>query len=286
MKACRLVTMKTLLWLAAASILVAGSAPGATADLHQVRYDHMRDLIRGAEFSRFSDARGTTFQAVAAMSDPGRGQDRAADVPPALAFFMSAALPGTGQLAEGRNRAFLYLGVEAVSWIAHFSYNDAGSNKEKEYQAYARQHWTLSTYAANASDDSPTRCDQAMPAGLSYSDELSTLQGFIGARNWQHYYEDVGKLEAYRAGWDDFDCATPNQISPDRAEYRNMRATSNDYLNKARLALTAAFLNRVVSAVDAYRIARGARIGGAGLHFSMGGSLARPRATLKLTKSF
>ncbi len=222
------------------------------------------------------------------MSDREERTDRAADVPPGLAFLMSAAIPGTGQLAEGRNRAFIYLGLEAVSWVAHFSYNDAGNNKEKEYQAYARQHWTLGTYAANASDDSPTRCNQAIPAGLSYNDELATLQGFIDTKNWQHYYEDIGKLEAYRAGWDDFDCATPNQMSPDRVEYRNMRATSNDYLNKARLALTAAFLNRVVSAVDAYRIARGAkvRIGGAGLRFSMGGSLARPKATLKLTKNF
>jgi hypothetical protein len=280
--------MKALLSLIAASILLAGGASGASPDLRQVRHTYMQELLRRADFSRPSDSGRSAFLAAAAMTAPERGTDRAGDVPPALAFLMSAALPGTGQLAEGRNRAFIYLGLEAVSWVAHFSWNDAGNNKEKEYQAYARQHWTVGTYAANAGPDRPDSCANALPSGLSYDDQLATLQGFIDSKNWQHYYEDIGKLEAYRAGWDDYDCATPAQMSPDRVEYRSMRATSNDYLNKARLALTVAFLNRVVSAVDAYRTARGAklRVGGADVKLSMGGSLARPRATLKLTKSF
>lgn len=288
MRECRLAVMRFLPSAMAVLALFFGGAASASAstDSHRLKHAFIQDLVRRAELTR--PPSGPRFLAALAMSGHGERSDRAADIPPGLAFLMSAALPGTGQLVEGRNRAFTYLGIEAISWVAHFSWQDAGNNKEKEYQAYARQHWSLDTYDANAGPNRPDSCSGSIPAGLSYDDSRNTLEGFIAEGNWQHYYEDIGKLEAYRAGWDDFDCAEPNQMSPNRTEYRSMRAKSNDYLNHARAALTVAFLNRVISAVDAYRTARGARLRlhGADVKLSVGGSLARPRATLKLVKTF
>jgi hypothetical protein len=68
-----------------------------------------------------------------------------------------------------------------------------------------------------------------------------------------------------------------------------MRSDSNDYLKRSRYATTFAFLNRVVSAVDAYRTARGARLGLAdrtSLELGVGGSLDRPRATLRVRRTW
>jgi hypothetical protein len=214
--------------------------------------------------------------------------DRAASVPPGIAFLMSAALPGAGQLAQGRRRAFLYLGVELFSWIAHFSWKDAGNKKEGEYEAYARRHWDFDKWRELASGDS-LECLDAIPTGVDPADAESTLVRFIREGNLQHFYEDIGKLEAYRGGWGDYDCANPDEMSPQRKNYRNMRADSNDYLEDARLAKTLAFLNRIVSAVDAFRVSKGARLAlsrTTSLQLAVGGSPYKPSARLEIRRQW
>ena len=160
-------------------------------------------------------------QASRAMLAPAIKGHRATRVPPGVAFLMSAVLPGSGQAAQGRNRAFAYLGIEAISWIAHVSWTDAGNKKEGEYEAYANRHWILATWDSLAAESNPD-C-QAIPPGVSYADSKTTIEGFLETGNYQHYYEDIGKLEAYRAGWDDFSCDEPDVMSPNRVYYRGMR---------------------------------------------------------------
>lgn len=213
-------------------------------------------------------------------------EDRARKIPPGLAFLMSAAVPGAGQLAEGRRRAFLYFSVEALAWISHFAWKDAGEKKEGEYEAFARRHWDLDDWRGVAYGDDPD-CLDAVPPGVDPADAESTLVRFLRDGNLQHYYEDVGKLEAYRAGWDDYDCSNPNAMSPSRREYREMRADSNDYLERARFATTMAFLNRIVSAVDAFRTSKGARMSldsKTSLELGVSGSFSRPRASLQVRR--
>ena len=233
----------------------------------------------------------TTHSAIQAASmallAPEEPQDPAARIQPGIAFLMSAVIPGTGQAAEGRNRAFAYLGLEALAWIAHFSWIDAGNKTEGEYEAYARRHWKFAQWDSLASESNPN-C-QAIPPNVSYADSKETLQGYEETGNYQHYYEDIGKLEAYRSGWDDFLCEQPDVISPNRADYRGMREESNDYLDKARNALTVIFLNHVVSAVDAYRTAKGARMklpGGTDLKVNIGGSLEHPKFGLRVSRKW
>jgi hypothetical protein len=264
-----------------------GETPGSGV-LRTAYRDHiLRSAARNMERSTAA-IRSAPGRQAAAAALLAQETDRASRIPPPLAFLMSAAVPGAGQLAEGRNRAFAYLGLEAMAWIAHFSWKDAGDRKEVEYKSYADNHWSLQQWDSLATATS-TECVKPIPDGVNYADARVTLISFIDARNYQHYYEDIGKLEAYRAGWDDFDCSSPTPgMSGHRAEYRSMRAKSNDYLTMARSAITVAFLNRIVSAVDAYRTARGARMrfAGAELKFGMSGSFARPKATIKLTKRF
>ncbi|MBD3161474.1 MAG: hypothetical protein GF346_04645 [Candidatus Eisenbacteria bacterium] len=227
-------------------------------------------------------------EAVRSMSGRAVQEDPATRVPPGLAFLMSAAIPGSGQLVEGKRRAFLYLGLEAFAWISHFAWKDAGNKKEGEYEAYARRHWDLDQWRTFAYGDVDT-CLDALPPGVDPADAEQTLIEFIEAGNEQHYYEDIGKLEAYRAGWDDFDCGDPEQISANRGEYREMRSESNDFLERARLMTTIAFLNRIVSAVDAYRTARGAQVSvgeNTKVRLGVGGSLSKPHARLSIHKKW
>jgi hypothetical protein len=244
-----------------------------------------RAQARSEESARATGlARAAARQASMAMLGVTTREDRAGRVNPGIAFLMSAVLPGSGQIAEGRNRAFAYLGVEALAWIAHFSWLDAGNKKEGEYESYARHHWALDKWDFYAADSA---C--ALPPGVSYADSKETIEGFLEAQNYQHYYEDIGKLEAFRAGWDDFDCAQPNSMSANRRHYRGMREDSNNYLDSARNALTVIFLNHVISAVDAYRTAKGAHLslpGGAEMKFRVAGSPRNPSVGLRVTRAW
>ncbi len=252
-----------------------------------VRSSHRKDLLRDAATAPVAQnvLKGSD-EASRSLRESDPREDRAARIAPGLAFLLSAAIPGTGQIAEGRNRAFAYLGAEALAWIAHFSWKDAGNKKEGEYEAYARSHWDLERWKERASGDVDT-CQNALPAGVNYATELETIERFLAEGNYQHYYEDIGKLETFRGGWDDYVCAQPDAMSPNRGAYRGMREDSNDFLQKARYATTFAFLNRVVSAVDAYRTARGARVtvgSRTNLELDVRGSLSHPRAMLRIRR--
>lgn len=283
-------TMGFMLLIGFCSEASASILPGASPTLHPTaRGLTPREIHRTDLLARASDEEAPSRQAagdVLTEELPERA-DPARRTPPGIAFLMSAAVPGAGQLLQGRNRAFAYMGLEAIAWIAHFAWKDAGNKKEGEYEAYARQHWDLDRWNELASESSDT-C-RALPPGVSYADAKETIENFLEIGNYQHFYEDIGKLEAYRAGWDDFECSDPGVISPNRGEYRGMRSDSNDYLNNAKSAITVVFLNRVISAVDAYRTSRGARMPVAdrtALELNVAGSLRHPRAVLQLRRTF
>ncbi len=246
---------------------------------------HLDQLLTRAEESPgaagFAEAGEVLTSELPAHPGPARR------TPPGVAFLMSAAVPGAGQFLQGRNRAFAYMGLEAIAWIAHFAWKDAGNKKEGEYEAYARNHWDLEQWNALASESSDT-C-RALPPGVNYADAKATIESFLESGNYQHYYEDIGKLEAYRAGWDDFSCSDPESMSSNRREYRGMRADSNDYLDRSKSAVTVVFLNHIISAVDAYRIAKGAQLSVAdrtSLELKVGGSIQHPRAVLRVRRIF
>jgi hypothetical protein len=199
---------------------------------------------------------------------------------PGVAFLMSAILPGAGQLYNGDHRGYLYLGIEAAAWFARLSYLDAGNKKENEFEAYADRHWGLSIYR-----------DSAGSLGSNWSAANDSLIVWFRGNDSQQYYEEVGKYDKYRSGWDDFastyDPGNDRALSPNRAKYKSMRVQSNDLLDNARLALAAAMVNRVVSGVDAYRTARARSRGQAesSLHLETGFTGGTdPMATVALVR--
>jgi hypothetical protein len=192
---------------------------------------------------------------------------------PALAFLFSAAVPGAGQFYNGNRRALVYLAVETVALVAHFSFRSSGKNKEKEYKAFADEHWSFETYRASVGDSACTGTRQ-------WTSEADSILAYFYEHNKDHYYEDIGKLEAYACGWDS---------EQNRLTYRDMRGEANDLLGRARTALMVVFLNHIVSAVDAFRTARSMKMEVAPrteLKLDFAGALTNPRARVRLVHRF
>ncbi len=240
-----------------------------------------RDLwLRQASTGDFAQGGAAASTGAAATLRMER-TDPAARISPALAFLMSATLPGSGQLVEGRNRAFAYLGAEALAWITHFSWKDASRKKEQESESFADRHWSFDDWSSNADT-----CSGSIPFGMNRAELQESILSQRAARS-DAYYASLAKQDGYRGGWDDFACGTGENYTVNRRAYSGMRQDSNDFLAKARLATTFAFLNRIVSAVDAYRTARGARMSlspQTRLELDLKGSLARPGVFLRVRR--
>ncbi len=253
----------------------------ARASLRTAGVSGPRDLwLRQASSGDFAQGGGAASNGAAATLRMER-TDPASRVSPALAFLMSATLPGSGQLVEGRNRAFAYLGAEALAWITHFSWKDASRKKEQESESFADRHWSFDDWSSNADT-----CSGSIPFGMNRADLQESILSQRAARS-DAYYASLAKQDGYRGGWDDFACGTTESYTVNRRAYSGMRQDSNDFLARARLATTFAFLNRIVSAVDAYRTARGARMSlspRTRLELDLKGSVARPGVFLRLRR--
>jgi hypothetical protein len=222
--------------------------------------------------------------AAACLAVPVRAEDRAKPVrKPGVCFLLSAILPGAGQLYNGDDRGYVYLGIEAAAWFARLSYIDAGHRKENDFERFANIHWTFRNYRGSNGI-----------LGANYTPANDSLLTDYSRTARPRYYDQIGKDNNFRAGWDDWAGWSPNYDpakdlapSPNRAHYRKMRQQSSDLLNRGRLALAAAMMNRVVSGVDAFRTARGrvSRAGGSSLHLETGFRGGNdPQATLALVK--
>lgn len=169
---------------------------------------------------------------------------------PGLGVLYSLILPGTGHLYAGKVRGIAHIGVDVASWIAYALYRDAGKSKETEFQGYADAHWNYSKWLASGC----TEC-------FAGSDADKLIQNFR-ANNKQQYYEDIGKISTYFGGWDDYVPPTtdpnivPDNRSSNRRFYYGIRNQSNNLLKDANYGLITAMVNRVVSAVDVFRILR------------------------------
>ncbi len=155
------------------------------------------------------------------------------------AFLYSLAMPGAGHLYAGYKRGWVNVGVEGLTWLTYFYYHDRGKTKETEFEAYADDHWDYQRWIGQC--------------GCQGSPEDSLILGFRDS-NRQQYYEDIGKIPTYFQGWDDYNGA--NNESANRRFYRGIRNDSNNFLNNAHYALAAAFVNRIVSAVDVLRLVK------------------------------
>lgn len=186
---------------------------------------------------------------------------------------MSLVVPGAGQFYNKSSAAWAFLGIEAAGWVAWASMRDTGHEIEDRYKRFADAHWSFERYRDPSFEDCP-------PNGHSDGGvQDSTLVLLYDTRR-DDYYEDIGKLDIYFCGWD-----APASL----AEYRDMRDQSNSFLRNSRYALTAVFLNHLVSAIHAARGAaqHNARLpGGAELGLELSPSITNPGAALIVSRRF
>jgi len=155
-----------------------------------------------------------------------------ADKSIAKAVLLDLAVPGTGHLYAGKKRGWVYLGLEAVAWVAYVHYNDLGRQKETEFENYADAHWTFQDWYVK-------------DPGAQGSPEDSLLL-YFHENNSQQYYEDIGKISTYFPGWDSYPTLETKDV------YTGLRAESNNFLQNANSAIAGAFLNRIISSVDVF----------------------------------
>jgi len=156
------------------------------------------------------------------------------------AFLLNLAMPGAGHLYAGYKRGWVNIGVEGLSWITYFYYRDRGHTKEDEFEAYADDNWDYATWI------------QRFPQYKNSPEDSLIL--WFRENNRQQYYEDIGKISTYFGGWNDY--SSSNKESANRRFYRGIRNDSNNFLKNANYALAAAFVNRIVSAVDVLRLVK------------------------------
>jgi hypothetical protein len=155
------------------------------------------------------------------------------------AFLYNLILPGTGHLYAGYKRGWAHLGVEGATWLTYFYYHDRGAQKENQFEAFADDHWDYDKWISDC--------------GCAGSPQDSIIS-YFKENNTQQYYEDIGKLDYYWQGWDDYN--NTKQDSDNRRYYYGIRNDSNNFFKNARYAVVVAFVNRVVSAVDVLRLTK------------------------------
>lgn len=178
-----------------------------------------------------------------------------ASLSPALAGLMSAVLPGSAQLAMGSRRGWIYLGVETAAWFGVWALREAGNQAEDDYRAFADEHWVWSEY-----DLGPCPDKYAGEPGYetAYADEGLGPRDFDEERarlvdlydNARADWYDVLGDRVYACGWDRLG---------NRSRFASMRDDANGLFGAAQGLVAVAFLNHVVSAVDAAKMASNRR---------------------------
>ena len=183
----------------------------------------------------------------------GGAEREAAGHDPTLMFLASAAVPGSGQLIQGKARGYIYLAAEVALWGGFYLLESKGMDERDKYEDFADEHWDYNDYTdwyEATCVDCPD-CDPYLCRPLA---EVGT----------QEYYEDIGKYDTYWRWWtndsNEWDIGWDEYSDSDlerRDDYVGMRGDSNLRLRQARYAMMAALLNHVTAAVDAFLTTRG-----------------------------
>lgn len=164
---------------------------------------------------------------------------------PKKVLLFSAILPGAGELYCGSYwKSALFLGIEAGAWTMYAIYNNKGNDKEQEFEDYANQHWDANKWTAWF--NTLTEEEQKV-----FSHELPDTKT-------QQYYEMIGKYNQFLVGWEGVpldltssEIHDPNNTSPLREHYMDMRDESNKLFKRATSGIYFAMFNHVLSAIDA-----------------------------------
>ncbi len=192
-----------------------------------------------------------------------------------LGIGLSVILPGAGQwYSENKGMAVLYLTLEAAFITGTVYFNYQGAQEIIAYEDYADVHWHVDDWLRiyNPFVDPTTHRSTVYVDNQSYSpqeeDEYTQLIADIQdgyddlhvVRDY-HFYENIGKYQQFKQGWDDWiaDGEDPGdplngiyaKYSDNQFEYAGLRRHANYLLDIGTYFGTAIFLNHFISAIDA-----------------------------------
>lgn len=152
------------------------------------------------------------------------------------AVLMSLAVPGAGQIyADASGRGEVFLGAEIAIWISYFAYHAYGNMKEDDYINYAVRYAGID----------PDGKDEEFYRNLTFYDnrEEYNESGRIIDPSSPYYAPNSG----YDWYW---------ESDSNRQLYRHYRNKSETAFRKATFMIGLAVFNRILSGIDAYRVAR------------------------------
>ncbi|OQY29818.1 MAG: hypothetical protein B6244_02330 [Candidatus Cloacimonetes bacterium 4572_55] len=167
------------------------------------------------------------------------------------AFFMSAAVPGMGELYAGKKIGLLNTALEVGLWVGFVSYENQADDKRDEYESHADEYWDFQRWEVWY-DNSPWY-ENGSETFVRDEDDNPVKD--------HHYYEKLGKYSWAQGGWDDFKDEYQVdfqvvQLSGHHSQYLDMRQRKNDLNNRASLCASAAILNHIVSGFHAAILTR------------------------------
>lgn len=155
---------------------------------------------------------------------------------PMTAVLYSLLLPGMGELyADGFDEGRYSLIAEGGLWLSYYSFQQYGDWIQKDSRNFAAVH-------AGAQIDG--KDDQYFVNVGNFNDSYEYNDKKLRDRELERLY-DVNAGYAWK--WD---------MEANRREFRAMRVSSERVLNNSQFIIAAVVVNRIVSAINAARLAR------------------------------
>lgn len=187
----------------------------------------------------------------------------------AVAMSLSAVVPGTGQAYAGELKGLLFTVAEVLGWtVRRMLTHDADGYRNQAL-----------TYAGNPQDSTATwsfarwsKATEQDPAALEQ----------LYAADPTAFYQVIGSQQALLAGWD----GDPNQS---RSYYNGLNDQADKRFSGAHATESLLWVNHLVSAFDALRVARLGNIAlgpTVGLRIKSGFSHGRPEVMASVVRSF
>lgn len=158
----------------------------------------------------------------------------------------SLALPGSGQVWQGRKWGVGLLAGEVLLAGAAVWTNAEGRERQDRYERFADDHWDrqrwldyLADYEDSSGEPWPHQHHTIPPEGVEDHD----------------YYEMIGKYDQFAPGWDDWEALGADPVkgtSAHRGDYLGQRERANRWLSWSVTAGGLIFLNHVAAAAEAW----------------------------------
>lgn len=206
------------------------------------------------------------------QTEQGAGEERDTPPSPLWAGFLSALVPGSGQLIQGDRRGWLYLGIEAAGWFSYLALHSSAAQAEEDYEQFADVNWSWARY------DTTGNCGPGLGPSEDFEEEKEALEdAYENSRD--QFYQDIGEEDVYACGWG---------TQSERADYLSMIDDADGLYNAASYVIGAIVLNHVVSAIDAAKSASNKRKAAMqSFHWDVSPvSKGTPGLTVELRRSF